>query len=80
MVKCGGRCIDPFSLSDKQILSTRHIFSREKPSYADFSLWRKAVSALCKGTTQLPYTLGPYLIHPHLKVCRYTNADSSRLY
>ncbi len=80
MVKCNGWYIDPFSLSDKQIPSTRHIFSREEPSYVDFSLWRNAVSALCEGSTRLPYTRGPYLIHPHLEVCWYINADSSRLY
>jgi hypothetical protein len=80
MVKCDGRCIDLFSLSDKQIPSTRHIFSREEPTYADFFLWHNAIFTLCKGTTQLPYTLGPYLIHPNLEVCWYTNADFSRLY
>jgi hypothetical protein len=31
MVKCNVQCIDPFSLSDEQIPSTRHIFSREEP-------------------------------------------------
>ncbi len=80
LVTCNGWCIDPFSLSDKQTLSTRHNFSREKPTHADSSLWHNAISALCKGTTGLSYTLRPYLIHPHLEVCWYTNTDSSGLY
>ncbi len=80
LVLCDGQTIDPSSPTDDQILSTRHIFCREEPTQADFSLWGSALSALCEGTTRIPYTLERYLCHPHLEACWYTNADSSLLY
>jgi hypothetical protein len=68
MVLCDGRTIDPFSLTDEQITSIQHVFFREEPTHANFSLWRSAVSSLGEGTTRQPYTLGPFLLPPHLGV------------
>ena len=79
MILCDGRTIDPFSLSDEQILSVQHVFSREEPTHANFSLRRSAISSLCEGTTRLPYALGPFVLPPHLEVYWYTNLDSSIL-
>ncbi len=80
MILCDGRTIDPFSLSDEQILSVQHVFSREEPTHANFSLRRSAISSLCEGTTGLPYALGPFVLPPHLEVYWYINLDSSILY
>ncbi len=38
MVLCDGWTIDPFSLPDEQITSIQHVFSREEPTHANFSL------------------------------------------
>jgi hypothetical protein len=80
MLLCNGRTIDPFSLSDEQITSIQHVFPREKPTHANFSLWQSAISSLGEGTTRLPYTLGQFLLHPQPKVYWYTNSDNSMLY
>ncbi len=80
MVLCNGRTIDPFSLSNEQIPSICHVFSREEPTHTNISLWRSAISSLGEGMTQLPYTLRPFLLPPHLKVYWYTNSNNSILY
>ncbi len=80
MVLCNGWTIDPFSLSDEQITSIWHVFFREEPTHAKFSLWCSAISSLGEGTTWQTYTLGPFLLPPHLEVYWYTNSNNSVLY
>ena len=80
IVKCDGRTIDEYVTSEFSEESVELTFPREEPTPSDFRLWKDAVRLLCGSTTQLPYTLGPYLRRPHLPSEWYTDATADKLF
>ncbi len=80
IAKCDGHTLDEFVVSDFAEELVHHVFPREEPTWADLQVWNKAISRLCSGSTSLPYTLGPYVHHPHLPQMWFTTATSETLF
>jgi hypothetical protein len=59
-----GVTIDPFALTDEPSDSSR-VFSVERPTCADFKLFRTAIRNLSSAGYKLPWKLGKYISSPH---------------
>jgi hypothetical protein len=60
--------------------SLQYTFPWEEPTPSNFNLWKEAVARLCAGTTNLSYTLGPFLHNPHLPKQWFLTISSEALY
>ncbi len=59
---CNRLSLKKFVISDRTKQSEQYTFPWEESTRSNFNLWKDAVSCLCAGTTQLPYTLGQLLL------------------
>jgi hypothetical protein len=79
LVFCDGRTINPWVLNTEPSRSTR-VFSVEKPTRSDFTLFRRAVEFLSSPSHVLPHALGAFVGKPHAHEPWYANEDMTELY
>lgn len=79
LVLCDGVTVDPWVLTKDPSDSSR-VFSVEKPTRADFSLFRSAVTLFASDSLRLPHPLGPYVAHPHRRDVWFSNCDATEVY
>jgi hypothetical protein len=74
-----GVTIDPFALTDEPSDSSR-VFSVERPTRADFKLFRIAIRNLSSAGYKLPRKLGKYISSPHRPDKWFVSDDRDFLY
>jgi hypothetical protein len=74
-----GVTIDPFALTDEPSDSSR-VFSVERPTRADFRLFRTAIRNLSSAALKLPHKLGKYISNPHRPDKWFVSDDGDILY
>lgn len=76
---CDGRTPDPYIFTREPSDSSR-VFSVEKPTPADFGLFRTAVEHFLTETGSLRQPLGGYMTSPHRPDVWFVDDDRSALY
>ena len=76
---CDGRTIDQSIFTCERSDSSR-VFSVEKPTAQDFTLFKRAITLISSASHLLPTSPGHYIAQPHRPDVWFTNKDRSELY
>lgn len=79
LLLCDGRTVDPWVLTTDGSDSSR-VFSVEKPTRSDFTLFRRAVEFLTSQSLILPTPLGQFVSHPQRGNTWFVDDDATYVY